>query len=139
MRVVALDAIRVAEWLAVVRLDQARVFRVVAVEAERRGSFRQMIIKFDFAALAGLMRYMAGLATHIEGCMAAAVLWNIHTFVMAAQAEVLVLSSAAGRLEQLVLVWRGMRIMTLDAITNGWWMDLSVNLGGVLIGVASDA
>ncbi len=139
MWIVALNAIRVAEWLAVMSLDQVRVFGVVAIEAERRSSLGQVIIELNLAALSGLVRRVAGLATHVERRVPAAVLGNIYTFVMAAKAEVLVLGSAAGRLQQLVLVRRAMWVVALDAIANGWGMYLSVDLSGILVGVAGDA
>ena len=96
MWIVALNAIRVAEGLTAVRLDQVRVFRVMAIETERRSGLGQVIIEFQFAALARLVRRVAGLATHVERRVAAAVLGNIHTFVVAAKAKVLVFGAAAG-------------------------------------------
>jgi len=139
MWIVALNGIRVAEGLTVVRLDQVRVFGVMTIQTEGRRCLRQVIVEFQFAALARLVRRVAGLATHIERRVAAAVLGNVHTFVVAAKAKVLVFGAAAGWLQQLVLVRRAVRIVTLDAIANGRGMHLSVNLSGILVGVASDA
>ena len=85
------------------------------------------------------MRRVASLAAHIERRVPAAVLGNIHTFVMAAKAEVLVFGAAAGWLQQLILIWRAVRIVALDAVANGRGMHLSVNLSGILVGVAGDA
>jgi hypothetical protein len=47
------------------RLDQARVLGIVAIEAQRRRRLGQVIVKLDLALLADLMGDVAGLATHI--------------------------------------------------------------------------
>jgi hypothetical protein len=138
MWIVALNAIRVTERLAVMNLNQVRILGVMAIETKRWGSLGEVFIELNFAALTGLVRRVASLAAHIERCVPAAVLGNVHTFVMAAKAEVLVFG-AAGWLQQLILVWRAVRIVTLDAIANGRRMHLSVNLSGILVGVAGDA
>ena len=114
---------------------QAGVFRVVAVEAERRRSLGQVLSESQrLLALAGLVRRVAGLASHVEGRVAAAVLGNIDAFVVAAKAEILVLrlhrwsASAVGSCCR-----RAMRIVALQAIANGRGMNLSVNLSGILV------
>jgi hypothetical protein len=52
-----------------------------------------MEIKFRIAALARLVRHVAGFASHVEGCVPATFLWNLQPGVVAAQAEVFFLAT----------------------------------------------
>lgn len=65
MWIMALDAIGCAERLAPVRLDQTRVLGIVAVKAESRRGFRQVVVELNFAAFTGLVRNVAGITSHV--------------------------------------------------------------------------
>ena len=138
MRIVTLDAIRGAERLAAVGLYQARVFGIMAVEAERRRGLRQMVIEFNFATFAGLVCDVAGPAAHVQRGVAAAALGNVHTFRVAGQAKIVLLGCTVGRQQQVILVSRSVRVVAFDAITNRRRMNLSVDGGGILVGVAGN-
>lgn len=97
MRIVALDTIRGAERLAAVRLDQARVFGIMAVEAERRRSLGQMVIEFNFATFAGLVCDVAGPTAHVQRSVAAATFGSIKPRGVAGQAKIVVLGRTVGR------------------------------------------
>ena len=77
VRIVTLNAIGGSEWLPLMRLDQARVFYVVAIDAQRWRGFRQVIVELQLAALACLVDSVASLAAHIERGVTAAFLRNI--------------------------------------------------------------
>jgi len=66
VRIVTLNAIGGAEGLSLVRLDQAGVFHVVAVDAQRRNGFRQVVVELQFARVARLMNGVASFASHVE-------------------------------------------------------------------------
>ncbi len=100
VRVVTLNAIRATEWLPIVRLDQAFVFAVVAIQAEGRWRLGQMFVEFNLSALTCLMRDVTGLASHVEGRVTASVFWDIHSLVVTSQAKVVVFTRSAGRLQQ---------------------------------------
>src|SRR4051812_31205911 len=138
MRIVALHAVGGGERLSLVSLDQGRVFGVMAIQAERRRGLRQVVIELLLAAFTGLVGEVAGFAAHVEGSVAAALLGNVQSLGMAAEAEVLVLV-AGGCLQQLELVVGLVRIMTLHAIANCGRMNLAFEVGGIVIGVAGQA
>jgi hypothetical protein len=135
MRIVAADAVRSFEGLVLVRLLQVSTLHIMAVDAESRRSFGQVIIKLRFPHLAGLMRGVASVAAHIEGGMAAPFLGNIQAGVVAAQAEVFFLISNLG-LQQLKFVVRLVRIVALDAIAHGWRMNRTFYVVGILVCMA---
>ena len=103
VRIVALHAVGGGERLPLVRLDQARVLGIVAIEAQRRSRLGQVIVELDLALLADLVGDVASLATHVQRGVPAALLGNVQSLGVAAQAEVLV-GAARSRLQQLVLV-----------------------------------
>ena len=138
VRIMALNAIRSGKWLILVRLLQARVFGIVAIDAQRRSRFRQMKIKFRLAALARLVRHVAGLASHVEGCVPATFIWNVQPGVVAAQAEILFLATR-GRLEQLILVVAGVRVVALHAIANCRAVNLALDVSRILVRMAGHA
>ena len=65
------------------------VLRIVTIDAQRGRRLRQMKIEFLFAALAGLVCYVARCAAHIQRRMPAALLRNIHADGVAAEAKIL--------------------------------------------------
>jgi hypothetical protein len=67
------------------------------------------------------MGCVAGVASHVEGGMAAALFGDVQSLSMAIQAEILSFISRFS-FQQLVLVVAGVRIVALDAVANGWWM-----------------
>jgi hypothetical protein len=71
-----------------------------------------MEIKLRLSNFAGLMRGVAGIATHVKGGMPATLCRNIQSRLVATQAEVLFLI-ARDWLQQLILVLCGMRIVAL--------------------------
>ena len=103
MRVVTGQAIRRAEGLILMRLLQPSVLHVVAVQTKRRNRLGQMEPVVEGQLCAGLVRDMAGVAAHVERGVTASLLWNIHTLVVAGEAEIVFLV-ARHRLQQLELV-----------------------------------
>jgi len=89
MRIVALHAICGRERLPLMSLDQRFIFGVMAVETQRGRRLCQVKIKLFLTALAGLVRHVAGLASHVECSVAATLLRNVHSLVMASEAQVL--------------------------------------------------
>ncbi len=104
MRIVALNAVGAAEGLILVGLLQARVFGIVAIDAERWRRLCQVIIEFLFSTLAVLVGQVAGLASHVESGVTTPSLWDVHTFGVALETQVVVLGGASRRLQQLILI-----------------------------------
>ena len=71
-------AIGLINRLVLMRLDDGRVLRIVAVDAQRRGIFGQMEVELALATLTGLVRDVAGVAAHVERRMPAAALGHVH-------------------------------------------------------------
>ena len=71
------------------RLLQACIFDVVTIDAERRSALGQMKIKLGLAGFSRLVRRVAGVASHVEGGMAAALFGNVQSLRMAIEAEIL--------------------------------------------------
>src|SRR5579885_306458 len=138
VRVVALNAVGRRKRLILVRLLQVRVFRIVAVEAQRRGRLRQVEVKFFFAPLAGPVGHMAGFAAHVQSGVPAALLRYVEAGLVATEAQILLGVSRTG-LQQLVLVVGDVRIMALDAIPYRRAVHNTFDFGGVLVGMASKA
>ena len=65
MRIVAAGAVRLFEWLIVMRLLQGSVFYIVTIDAQRRSCLGQMKVEFWLAGLARLMCDVAGIAAHV--------------------------------------------------------------------------
>lgn len=138
MRTVALCTGCGSKGLALVRLRERRVFRIVAVDAEGRGRVSEMVLEFLLAAIAGFMGDVAGVATHIESSVVAALLRNIQSLSVAIQTEIGAFI-AGGRLQELVLVVGLMWVVTLGAVPDRGRMDRALRVSRVLVGVAGDA
>lgn len=138
MRVVTLDAVRRRKRLVVVRLLQRRVAGVMAVEAQRRDSFAEVVVELQLAPLSRLVHHVTGVASHVERGVAAAGGGHVLALAMALQAEVLALP-ARERFEQLVLVGRRVGIVTSGAVAHRRRVDAALDLGGVLVAVALQA
>src|SRR5215469_877701 len=117
VRIVTGRAIRGSKWLIVMRLLQGSVFYVMAVDAKRRRSLRQVEIEFSFSRVTRLVRRVASIATHVECGMAATLRRNVQSLRVAIKAEVLSLVSG-GRLQQLILVIALVWIVAFDAIAH---------------------
>ena len=98
VRIVALEAVGFLDRLILVGLDHRRVFHVVAVKAQRRRVFGQMIGEFALRGIACLVSHMAGVAATVEGRVPAAALGDVHARVVTGQAEVLLLRFSRNRL-----------------------------------------
>ncbi len=138
VRIVTLNAVRCAEGLFAVRLDERCVFRIVAVDTERWHGLGQVLIELDLADLSHFVGDVASVAPHVESGMTTALLRNIKPLIVASEAEV-VLLLARGRLEQLELIVGLVRIVALDAIAHGRRVDRSFEGSGVLVSVTGDA
>src|ERR1022692_1182792 len=135
MWIVTAHAIGCFEWLVLVRFLQVSALCVVAIKAKRRRRFGEMKIELDLADLAGFVRDVASVAAHVEGRVPAAFLGNVYAGLVTAQAEVLFLVPRGG-LQQLILVVRGVRSVTLYAVAHGWGMNFTFYVGGILVRVA---
>jgi hypothetical protein len=132
----ASQAIRFFERLVVVRLLQIRTLGIVAVQTEGWRHLGQMEIKFGLSNLSGLMRDVAGVATHVEGCVSAALCRDIQAGLVAAQAEVLFLI-ARDWLQQLILVIGDVRVVALKTVSHCGGVNLTFYVGGIFVCVAS--
>jgi len=94
-----------------------------------------MKVELGLADLPGFVRDVAAVAAHVEGGMAAAFLGHVHAGLMTAQAQVLFLVPCSG-LQQLILIVRGVRVMTLHAIAHGWGVDGTFYVGRILVRMA---
>lgn len=98
-----------------------------------------MLVELTLAALAGLVGDVTGLTSHVERRVTAAVFGNVGALRMAAQAEVVFLLVAGGRLQQLILVGGRVRIVALDAVSHRRGVDRALNVGRFLVRVTGDA
>src|SRR5208283_116082 len=137
MWIVALHAVSGGERLALVRFDECCVFGIVAVKAQGRRGFGQVIVELHLALIAALVDDVARIASHVERSVAAARAGNVQSLLVTSEAEVLV-RAAGSRLQQLVLVGCGVRIVALKAIPNCRRMDRTFDVSGVLVGVACE-
>ena len=110
----------------------------MAVEAERRRRLGEVIVEFRIAALAGFVDHVARLAAHVQRGMAAAFVGDVQSLGMAGETNILVFVPR-GRLDQLIFVVGLMRIVTLDAVTNGRRMNLAFDVGSILVGMTGEA
>jgi len=138
VRVVALQAVRCTEGLILVRLLQGGIFRIMAVDAECRGPLRQVKAVFSCGFRSRLVGHVAGLATHIQSGMTAALFRDIESLRVASEAEIVFLVARGGP-EQLVLVFRCMRVVAFQAVPDRRFMDLTFDHGGVLVAVTCEA
>ena len=127
VRIVTAHAVGLRERLVLVRFLQVGALYVVTIDAQRRRSFGQMKVELHLAGLARFVGGVAGVAAHVEGGVAAALLRDVDADLVAAQAEILLLVSRLG-LQQLILVVRGVRIVTLQAVANGRGMNRASSL-----------
>src|SRR5208337_2916521 len=88
VRIVALRASGRGKGLSLVSLDEGGVFDVVAVHAERGYGFGQVIVELLLTFFADFVRRVAGIASHVEGGVAAAFLWNIRSLSVASEAKI---------------------------------------------------
>ena len=77
VRVMALHAVGGAKRLVLMRLLQAFVFGVVAVDAQCRWALGQVVIEFRITRRAGLVGHMASLAAHVQRGVSATLLWHV--------------------------------------------------------------
>ena len=102
------------------------------------GGLGQVKIELGLPDLARLVRDVAGVAAHVERGVTAAFFGTFNPGLVAGQAEVCP-SVARGRLEQLILVVRRVRIVALHAIAHRRSMNRALDIGSVLVGVAGEA
>jgi len=95
VRVVTAHAIGLIKGLVLMRFLQVRAFGIVAIDAQRRRRFGEVEIEFDLAHFPGLVGGVAGVATHIEGGVAAAFLGNVKSGRVASQAKIFFLVSGS--------------------------------------------
>lgn len=138
VRVVAARAIRGRKGLVVMRLLQTGVLDVVAVHAERWSSLGQMEIELGFADLSGLVRRVAGVASHVERGVTAAFCGDVQSLRVTTKTEILPFVSGLG-LQQLIFIVTGVRIVTLDAVAHCRRMHCPFQRGGIFLGVATQA
>lgn len=89
MRVVTGGAVRGRKRLIVMRLLQRRILHVVAIHAECGSSLSEVIIELRFANFSNFVSRMASVASHIERGMAASLLWDVESLLVAIEAEIL--------------------------------------------------
>src|SRR5664279_1806865 len=138
VRIVALNAIGCGERLSVVCLHQVSGSGVVTVEAKCRRRFGEVIVEFLLALLAGLVRSVAGFATHVEGGVTASVWRNIQSLGVTIKAKILALV-AGGGLQQLIFIVGLMRTVALNTIADGGRMNGSLDGSRVHVSMARDA
>ncbi len=96
MRIVALRASGRSEWLSLMRLDECFVLNIVAVDAQSRNGFGQVIIEFLFSFFADLVGCVAGIASHVESGVSAAFFRDVQTLRMTVEAQIRALISRQG-------------------------------------------
>src|ERR1019366_2651397 len=110
VRIVALRTSGRSKGLPLVSLDERGILDVVAVDAERGDGLSQVIVEFLFPLFANFVRDVAGVASHVEGGVAAAFFGDVQTLIVAIETEVLALLSRRG-FQQLILVFGNMRVV----------------------------
>jgi len=139
MRIVTAGAIRLIEWLIIVRLLKVGAGGIVTVQTQLRNALGQVVIEFLLAQFTGLVCDMAGAAAHVEGSMPAAALGNIHAHRVACEAKVLFGCGTFRSKFQLELVGRCVRIMAFQTIMHCRLMDPPRSIFCVLIGMTGNA
>ena len=119
------------------RLYQVVSVDIVAIDAKRRNRLGQVIVEFHVASLARLMHVVAGGAAHIERRMTAAILGNVQALGVALRQRFWSFI-ALGELQQLKLVVRLVRIVTLDAVAHRGRMNCALHVRGIFIGVTGE-
>ena len=138
MRIVAAGAVRGCERLIAMRLLQARVLRVMAVETQRGSALGQMEIELGLARFSRLVSEVAGLASQIKRRMAAAFFRDVQSLCVALETEILALVPRL-RFQQLILVVASVWVVTLDAVAHRRRMHCPFEGRGVFLRVASQA
>ena len=135
MRIVTGCAICSRERLVLMSRLQLRVFGIVTIEAKRGSRLGQVEIELDLATLSYLMSGVAGVAPHVERRVAATLLGDIQARRMAAEAQIF-FRIPGGCFHQLILVFRGVRIVALQTIAHRWRMNLASDLGRIFVRMA---
>jgi len=120
------------------RLRHGRVFGIVAIQAQRRGRFGQVISKFGIRARARFVRDVAGFAPHVQRRVMASLGKPLLTLRVALRAQVFFLP-AGSRFHQLELVIGLVRIVALQTIADRRAVDQTFRRGRVLVGMALKA
>jgi len=137
VRIVALETIGGRERLPLMRLDQGSILDVVAVHAKGWDCFHEMLIELDLGSVTGFVGDVAGVATHVESRVPTALRGYVQTLGVAIEAEILTLVATCG-LEQLILVFGLVRVVTFDAIAHGGRMNGPLDARGVFISMAGE-
>jgi len=135
VRIVALQTVGRREGLIVMRLLQALVFRVMTIQAQSRRALRQVKLVFYAEISTGFVADVTSVAPHVERGVPATFFVSIRSLVMAGEAQVLFFV-ARGGLQKLVLVVGRVGIVTDEAVTHGWLMNMPFDLGCILVRVA---
>ena len=98
MRIVAGEAIRLFDRLALMGLRDLRVLGIVTFRAERGAGLGKVIPELGIRRSAGLVGDVAGFAAAIERGVAAAGGWNVEPLGVALQAKIGVFGGAVGGL-----------------------------------------
>jgi hypothetical protein len=130
VRIVTLETIGFAERLAVMRFDEPFVLHIVTVETKGRRRFGQ--VKLSRGIFTIFVIDVAAIASEIERGVPAAFFRHFHAGVVAGQAKIF-LSFAGGRLQQLILVIRAVRVVTTNAVANSGAVDTSLDLGRIFV------
>ena len=138
MRIVALHAVRAPKWLALVRLLQIGGFRIMTINAERRRGLLQVKVEFLFPRLARLVRRVARVAAHIQRGVTTAFLGHVQPLRVAIEAEILAFV-ACHRFQQLILIFRDVRAVALQAIAHRGRMHMPLDLRGIHVRMAGNA
>ncbi len=86
MGIMALQTVGSAKRLPLMRLNESGVFDIVAVETKSRYALGEMLVKLDLAYFADFVCRVTGVASHVEGGVAAAFFGNIQPLGVAIQA-----------------------------------------------------
>lgn len=97
-----------------------------------------MVVELLFAALAGLVRSVAGFTTHVERSVPTALVGNVETLCVTVQAQVLCLV-AAGGFQELVFVVGSVRAVALQAVADRGRMHHALDAGSVHVRMTGDA
>ena len=139
VRIVAGQAIRLFERLSLVRLDDGRIFGIVAIECrapERPWSGDSQTRACRALRSCGLCDMCRSpYPGRRDGCR----LSGRRDPLVTAQTEIRILCVSALGLEQLVLVIGGVRIVALHTVAHRRRMDFPFDFSSFLFGVAGDA
>ena len=92
---------------------------------------------FDCQFFSGLVGHMTGVAAHIESDVPAALVGNVEADAVAIEAKILFFS-ARNRLEELILVVAGVRIVAGETGANRGRVDSTLDIGRFLVRMASN-